>query len=212
MKLTSATARVSLPNTGFGVGTGDFTLDIWVKVHDEFVGSTLLQLNENYAAWDIRCGLGTNILCWSYDDTCPCTSGAGLGFCTAQKPPTGWHHWAYQRQAGSATLWVDGKLESTDGSSTVIQALSPVSIGKPAGYPATEALPALVGPTRFSKVARYAGPFTPEKRWVVDANTVAQWLVDQPLGTTLVDEAGGENTSTSVAQAVAWDQDTPCTQ
>jgi hypothetical protein len=25
-----------------------------------------------------------------------------------------------------------------------------------------------------------------------------------------VDEAGGDNSSTSVANAVAWDQDTPC--
>ena len=48
--------------------------------------------------------------------------------------------------------------------------------------------------------------FTPANTWPVDANTVAQFLTSSALGTTLVDEAGGDNVGT-IDQG--WVTDTP---
>ena len=67
-----------------------------------------------------------------------------------------------------------------------------------------------VGPVRISRVARYDGPFAPRAFWVVDPDTVAQYLTSRGFdGTTLHDEAGGDNDGTASANIVATTE-TPC--
>ena len=87
----------------------------------------------------------------------------------------------------------------------------PLSLGKPSGYPASTAATMLLGPWRFSSTTRYPSPpFAPAKTWVVDGNTVSQFLVDRDFVTALVDEAGGDNSSTSSSGVSPEALDTPC--
>ncbi len=212
IKLLSPEARISLPNTGFGTGHGDFTLDYWAKYHGEFTGERLFHTNEDYSAWYIGCGVANDgvAFCRSYDDSGPGGSGNGNGHSDFSFPTEGWHHVAYVRASNVAYVYVDGVRVASDPIAVEIKAMSPVSIGKLAGYEVSGAAPAFVGPIRFSNVARYTEPFTPETSWRVDEVTVAQYLVDEPLGSSLVDEAGGNNTSTSLADVAISNDDSPC--
>ncbi len=215
LKLLSNSARISMYNTGFGTGQGDFTLDLWAKFHGEFEGQRLFDTNEEYLAHHIECTMAPDgeSRCRSYPDRCEpaCEPGHGQGFCKFTFPKAGWHHLAYVRASNVTSVYVDGALVATDSMTVDILAKSAVAIGKPDSGAQLGAAPALVGPLRFSNIARYSGRFTPAMSWPVDAYTVAQYLVEQPLGEALVDEAGDDNTSTSEQDVQAWDQDVPCT-
>jgi hypothetical protein len=112
---------------------------------------------------------------------------------------------------GTAWQYLNGALAKTQtGLAPVINATSPMSIGWPSGYAAASnpAAPVSVGGIRYSKTARYSGgtSFTPATTWAVDSNTIAQFLTTAGLGTTLVDEVGGDNVGT-IDQG--WVSDTP---
>jgi hypothetical protein len=96
-------------------------------------------------------------------------------------------------------IFLDGIETDVGANATPLTVTSGTSIGKPAGYATQCAAPVFFGASRFSLGARYTGPFTATRNWSVDSSTVAQWLTTQAFdGSTLVDEAGGDNSSTSV--------------
>lgn len=193
-------ARMSVKPVGFGVGPGDFTLEAWVVVREPN-GSDICGMNESYAVSSVGLLLSTpSVQCIVYNP-----KGAGVGSGTAilggPAPPVGqWTHVACVRKSSTLTLYLDGKPVSWGPVATDLVELSPFSIGFPEWAsvggkpdPGTSSL----GPIRFSKTARYSGPFTPNADWPIDADSVAQFLTKLPYspGTTnpLVDEAGGDN-------------------
>jgi uncharacterized repeat protein (TIGR02543 family) len=203
MKTTSTTARISVPSTGFDVGTGDYTLEAWIKPHTDFAGCTsyssaLFQMNENYGINSFTCRYGLSdrlIYCSAYG------GGPGDPYVYSTPLTVGtWHHFAYVRSNGTHAMYLNGVRTDIGPNTTALWSTSPTSFGKPSGYGDQCAPPVVFGATRFSRIARYSQSFTPARSWPVDAHTRGQWLTSQTFdGTTLVDEAGGDNSSTAVS-------------
>ncbi|MBI3201123.1 MAG: LamG domain-containing protein [Myxococcales bacterium] len=214
MKLSSAAATVSVPSTGFALAGGPFTFETWLKVHDEFPrdpnSSFIFATNESQTNWfslllNANGGLGP-----MYQQ-----SPSFCSFAPASKSIADgqWHHVAVTRSGNASTLFIDGVADLVDnltwygcacaanGQPTVcLSGSAPARFG---AIGSLKAAPVSLGRVRLSSTARYTGSFTPAKSWALDASTVAQWIVSQPfLGATLVDEAGGQNTSTSLLAVV----------
>jgi hypothetical protein len=220
MRATSPTARISVNNTGFARGSGAWTFEFWVRIHDLFVSEggiadpsegRLFDMNENYAAYAIRPRVfpGRALTAYTYNNT------TGPHNIIIPAPPlaaddTSWHHFAMTYDgAGTGRLFIDGGLAGKQtGAAPDIQATSPMAIGKAAGYAPYMASPVSLGGIRYSKVDRYPGDtsFAPAASWSVDGNTIAQYLTFQGLGPTLVDEAGGDNVGTVYE---GWEPETP---
>jgi len=158
-------------------------------------------MNENYAANAIRPGLsyGRRLSGYTYNNS----SGPHNFEMFSNPIPDGdttWHHFAMVYDgASTGRIFVDGVMAAKQLQvAPVINATSPMAIGHAAGYSGYETAPVSLGGIRYSKTVRYAGDnsFVPANNWAVDANTIAQYLTQQPLGATLVDEAGGDNTGT----------------
>jgi hypothetical protein len=207
IKATLENARVTFPPTGTDVGSGNFTLEFWVKPHDEYPtegdASVVFQGNENHGINTVVCrySLSTHrVSCWTYGNSgnSPIVSSSPLAVGE-------WGHIAFVRSGLTEALFTNGSLtESVDTSIVTLVAMSNFAIGEPNGYPQQSAAPMFYGPFRFSKSARYAVNFVPVKGWAVDADTVAQWLVSTPFdGSTLIDEAGGNNNGSHIRGFIA---------
>lgn len=207
MRSTATSSRISVTNTGFGVGGGAWTFEFWIRIHGQYATSamdqtsgSLFDMNESYTAHAIKPKLldMRRILASTYNNT----SGPHNMSLFSSSLGTDWHHFAMVYD-GSGTGWayLDGVLTGTQtGMGPNIQANSPMAIGKPSGSPYTSynTAPVDLGGIRYSSSARYPGvpSFTPKNDWAIDAQTIAQYLTQQGLGATLVDEAGGNNTGT----------------
>jgi Concanavalin A-like lectin/glucanases superfamily len=210
IKLTSTAAHLSLSATGMGFGAGDFTVELWLKQHTDFANqqAALFVSNESYSASSIILAihLGRYAAC---KVTEPIPSGAP-GLEATIPTDAAWHHVACVRRAGALGLFVDGveRAAGPNGESIVVP--STAALGRPAGSPSLDAAPLFIGPTRISRVARYAGAFTPRTFWGNDADTIALYLTSRGFdGTTIHDEAGGDNDATSTTGVIAT-TDTPC--
>jgi hypothetical protein len=216
MRIGQASATVSAPSTGWSLGTGDWTLETWIKAHDAFAGGSVFVLNEATLTNDVRLAYDSttgNVKCTTYSGSCPCGKGTGNMSLSAGPIHDGaWHHVACIHTGGVGKLYVDGAESDTDIVTTSLTPTSDIAFGQAsddAGGATNVAAPVLVGPFRFSNVVRYVSSFTPAHTWSLDANTVTQYLVAGPFAGALVDEAGGKSTSTS-ASGVTASPDTPC--
>jgi hypothetical protein len=209
MRSTMTMSRISVANNGFGVGTGAWTFEFWVRIHGLYATSDaanpstghLFDMNEDYAAYAIRpiLGSGRKFMGYTYNDT----SGPWNFEMFSNPIPDGdttWHHFAMVYDgASTGRIFLDGAMAAKQLQvAPVVNATSPMAIGHAAGYGGYETAPVSLGGIRYSKTVRYAGDasFVPANNWVVDANTIAQYLTKQALGATLVDEAGGDNVGT----------------
>lgn len=214
MNITQAAANISAPDTGWNLGAGDWTIETWVKAHDSFTGGVIFTLNQGYLTNDIRFQYDNTtgkLWCNTYSGSCPCGKGTGNLNLMSQPINDGkWHHAACVRNGGAAKMFVDGAQVDSDIISTSLVPASGIAFGRPSGYPSYAAAPVLVGPFRFSSVARYMSAFVPAKTWPIDGSTVTQYLTSSPFANnTLTDEAGGNNTSSS-ATGTSPSNDTPC--
>ena len=198
MKATAAPARLYCANTGMGVRGGAWTIEYWVRIHQEFAGGHIFTMNENYAAYAIKAfaysdGTTNNI---TYNDT---SGSHNLAFPFSLSVGE-WHHVGMTYDgAGTGRLYVDGAVVATQtGAAPDIRATSPFVFGKAAGYAAYSVAPVHLAGFRYSGAVRYPDgtSFDPAIDWAVDGSTIAQYLVAQPFAAGLVDEAGGDNNCT----------------
>jgi hypothetical protein len=207
VRINQANANISAPSTGWNVGTGNWTLEAWVKAHDAFTGGGIAFLNESYLTNEVRFFYDNTtgkVGCSTYSGSCPCGKGTGnMNMASGAINDGSWHHVACVRTGGNGKLYVDGQQVDTDIISTSMIPASNIGIGQPTGYPSYGAAPVLLGPIRFSSVARYTATFTPAANWSVDSSTVTQYLVADAFAGTLIDQAGGDNTSTSASGVIA---------
>ena len=173
-----------------------------MRPHHEFSGCSdgvvLLQMNESYGVNGFTCrySIGEQAaFCSAYD------GGPGNPYVRSGLLEVGqWHHVAYVRTAGIHRIYTDGVLSDAGVNATPMYASSGIAIGQPGGYPTQCAAPVSFGAIRFSNTSRYSSTFVPRRGWTVDAYTVAQYLTDTTFdGSTLVDEAGGDNNGLSNA-------------
>ncbi len=193
-------ARLSVVPVGFGVGSGDFTLEVWLAVAPGST-SSICGMNEQYAVSAVSLGATSKFVrCIVLS---PKGVGIGSGSAVISGPPltpSRWTHLACVRSGSTLTLFVDGQPSNAGPVATDLAELSPFSIGVPgyvSGTPDSGSSAMTLGPLRFSKTARYTAAFTPTTSWLIDADSVAQFLTQLPYtpGSTnpLVDEAGGDN-------------------
>lgn len=197
-------ARVAVNPVGLGVGTGDFTLELWLARHAGFDGRGVIVMNEDNPVNGVR------ILSTQNDIRCELVSDKGsspqAGSAFLLGPPLHnevWTHLACVRSGNTLTLFAAGQVAAKTAVSASVLELSSMAFGMPlvwSAAPASRGAPVSIGPTRFSNTARYSGAFSPKAKWPLDANTVAQWLTQDAFQPTapiaLLDEAGANNNGT----------------
>lgn len=203
-------ARLSVQPTGFGTGTGDFTVELWyARSAGEPAREGVITMNEAFSTNAVRVHVGAEqVSCLVY-----ATAGTAHVLAPAPEPET-WTHLACVRQSGVLRLFVAGALAASAPVSASVLELSPTAIGAPL-FAGDGAAPMKLGPLRFSKVARYGAPFFPTAAWVVDGDTVAQFLTQSafvPGPAPLVDEAGGDNAVSDYGGFEPALSDVPCGQ
>jgi hypothetical protein len=211
IRATSGTAHASIANPGFGVGSGDYTLEFWVKPHGEFPGCadgvSVIQMNEDYGVNGFTCRLNSDpwtIGCSAY--------GGSVGMPYVRTSPLAagaWHHVALVRSGVTVRIFTDGLMTEATSNDVPLVATSGVSLGRPGGYPTQCAPPVSLSSLRFSSVARYPGvvSFTPQATWPIDSSTVAQFLTSQGLvGGNIIDEAGANN---NIIGVTGWTAESP---
>lgn len=90
-----------------------------------------------------------------------------------------WHHIACIRSEAELVLFVNGVREDYRPCDTNIEEPNRIQLGHPTRpdepVPRDEAMS--LGPFRISRGVRYSGLFEPQRQWVIDDDTVIQYLV-----------------------------------
>lgn len=211
VKITARAARLSLPTTGMSVGAGDFTLEVWVRRHGEFVtgGYVFMGADSTHEGLpSIQVRVDGRVVCGLVQAGGTPQDNAA----SAKALDAAWHHVACVRSAGQLTVYVDGVASGSVPSAIAVTSAEAATVG---GWPSSplpyEAAPVVVGPVRYSRVARYKAAFAPRSFWRVDGDTVLQYLTTQAFnGDKVVDEAGGDNPASHVWGVIASEEDVPC--
>ena len=173
------------------LGDGDFTFETWVRWHGTFPTAAtgtgnLFTTNEGSRpdSFTLDCrASGDSLRC-----ACLLATGSKVDEARVDVPVDGWHHVACVRNGPSLTAYGDGAAGSSTTTDVTLTAASGIAMGSTVEL---RAEPVSLGPTRLSRVARYAGPFLPARSFTVDPSTVLQYLVTRPFVTMfLVDESG----------------------
>ena len=142
-------------NSDFGFGTGDLTIETFVRLTAVGTDQHILDLR-NGSASDSALHIGiaaTDVIAVSYGSTQVITGTTAL--------TTGsWYHVAVSRDSGSTRLFVDGTQEGSTYADTNDYGVSkPLVIG--AIYDGTSELSGYIDEVRISSNARYTAGFTP---------------------------------------------------
>jgi hypothetical protein len=141
-------------NSDFGFGTGDFTVEGFVRLTAVDADQKLFDFR-NAAASDTALHIGiaaTNVVKVSYGST---EIISGITSLTADN----WYHIAVSRSSGSTLLFIDGTQEgSTYSDSNDYGNSKPLVVG--AAYDGTDELAAYVDEVRVSISARYTSSYT----------------------------------------------------
>jgi hypothetical protein len=206
--LNAPDAHISSPTSqGFSIGTSDFTVELWVKVHAEFSnGQAIYHMNEQYLVNGFRVGYvvaDKQYYCNTYNSS----ARKNPWITTPAVIDNAWHHVACVRNSTMFSIFLDGKLTATDFIEVSLSSTSPSSIGQVEGYKnemAYSAAPVYLSSIRFSKVARYHDNFVPERFWNIDTETVSQYLVSKPyVNNVLRDETNTANNGSGSKSVLA---------
>ncbi len=215
IRLTTPKAFAQFTPSGFDVGQGDWTLEVWTKLSGPL--APLVVTNPGYGINTIALYLESDpprLRCSMYVEPMDPTKNTTV---SERSVALGlWQHLACVRKNNELRAYVSGEPSAAAVADAVLAAN-----GKTAILGAYNTLlldtPLLLGPLRFSRVARYGEAFAPAPRWPIDKDTVAQFLVyaqAQDVGTTLIlrDEAMNGNQAQTQGGIVVEEEDTPCSQ
>ena len=139
-------------NPAFGFGTGDFTLEAWVRRQASDCALFDVRKTANDAGALVAYISANGYLSW-YDSSAKNS--------TTQHIPVGeWMHVAYSRSSGVLHMFVGGVLVRSDAKSSDFGAARPLRIGRDVVGGAR--FPGYIDDLRITKgVARYTASFTP---------------------------------------------------
>jgi len=170
-------------NNDFSYGTGDFTIEFWIRAN-----STSTQY-----LWDQRSSSGTVIPGIYLSNTLRyATAGVDRITGTTAVTTGTWNHVAVSRASGDIRLFLNGVQEGTTYNDTSTYAQSEVKIG--IEFDNTDAYNGYIDEVRVSKgVARYTSTFTvATAAFIADSNTVLLLHLDGGNNsTTIIDDAVG---------------------
>ena len=142
-------------NSDFGFGTGDLTIETFVRLTAVGTAQHIIDLRDGSASDSaLHVGIAaTNVIAVSYGSTQVITGTTAL--------TTGsWYHIAVSRDSGSTRLFVDGTQEGSTYADTIDYGVSkPLVIG--GIYDGTSELSGYIDEVRISSNARYTAGFTP---------------------------------------------------
>jgi hypothetical protein len=114
-------------STDWAFGTGDFTIDGWIKLADGNENYMIAQIVDGSHYWRFGHSGAPDTITFGMEN-----GGANLGvFSAALTQDTDWHHIAVTRQGTTFRIFVDGVLGSTDTgiTETMPDFASPLQIG-----------------------------------------------------------------------------------
>lgn len=194
--MTSSVASVQFQETGYGLGGGPYTFELWLRVPEspnQDRLARLLTLNEAYVdggiLWNFDPRTGV-LSCSTYRET-PLLQ---VTVTSARLDDHEWHHIACSQDGDTLRLWTDGRVTDSQPGQVLLEARSSLAMGQASGYAAQPAMIVDLGPFRVSRSVRYGLRFDPASDWSVDDDTVSQHLVQLGLSNdVLFDEVGGDN-------------------
>lgn len=183
------------PSPDFNFGTGDYTVEFWIKVDlrmDDSSGTGYQRiicprLSSNvdgaFQIWLI------NSLAASYGPymTIGLVASSGLGTLSSTVVPMNdrqWHHVAFVRVAGMSKCYLDGgfKSEGVDGTNYTLAGTEGVRVGSRADLSSVAFFSGNIQDLRITKgVCRYTGNFTPPDRFLSDTNLSGTVLTTEGL-------------------------------
>ena len=149
-------------SNSFGLATGDFTIEAWVKTS---AAGTLIDFRNyptDYGHFYLATG---GYLAFDH------TYGSIVG--TTTVTDNTWHHVAFVRYKNILTLYVDGADSGAAIANANIGSNRQARVG--AKVDGTNFFSGNIDELRVTKVARYVGEFTPQKYEYVDANNNKLW-------------------------------------
>jgi hypothetical protein len=162
----AANSRINVTsNAGYDFGTGDFTIETWVKF-PSIPGS------KNF--WDFRSGgtsVSPNVAIWSDGSIRyfgQASSGVGITGTAGRCSDAGWHHIAISKISSVTKMFIDGTQEGSNYTDTYNYTSNGFAIGNgnnQAGI-GDSGCACYVAGTRITKgVGRYSTTFTPSQRY-----------------------------------------------
>ena len=145
-------------STDFGFGTGDFTVECWVKTA---TSGTVLDLRSSSGELGLFAISGGFISLWN-------GSIHLQGFTNVTTDA--WVHLAWVRSAGVVSMFVNGVLDGVSATSATFGTTRPVRIG--ADIASANFFSGYIDDLRVSKVARYAVEFSPSAVPFLDGTAV----------------------------------------
>jgi len=145
-------------HSDFNFGTGDFTLEMWVKTADTS-GDYLFTYGEGDDKHLSSYISSPNLLFGLYDGGWTSTTTSGQSVVDNE-----WHHVAYVRAGSTLSCYIDGISRGSVSNSTNLTTLAGGSTGGPfhiGGYSGGGNMDAYIDEVRISNVARYSGSFAP---------------------------------------------------
>lgn len=136
-------------NTAFNFGTGDFTVELWIKTNIKinyqsiFISADASLWLHTDSAGNLIYGAGSGDRLTGYGQVCD----------------DAWHHIAITRFSGTVRLFIDGVQKDTTSNTTSINLTTPITIGT---YSSSRYYTGYIDDLRITKgVARYTANFTP---------------------------------------------------
>lgn len=205
IKLTSAGGRALLPGEGMAFGEGDFTVELWIQRHTDFAASKASLFTSNSVNAE-----GAIVIVGDLTSLhCSVNTSTSVTFPSVPLPSDlAWHHFACARRAGTLTLYLDGTPAAQQVNSRRVLGGGAAAIGQI--YANYQALPALIGPMRVSRSSRYGGAFVPRTFWLVDSDTVAQFLTGRAFDGSLTDEVAKSSDAGAPITSIVSTTNTPC--
>lgn len=154
----------------FSLGTGDFTIEGWVRLTEDFSSTDTTVWNFMQSSTDatnMRLSVpgATNRFVFRAGGANRITSDADWALNT-------WYHIAIVRNSGVTRMYINGVSQSTTYTDTNNYPARVMNLGR-VGYVSQRLLPGLIDELRISKVARYTANFTaPTSAFTNDTNTL----------------------------------------
>ena len=174
-------------STDFGFGTGDFTIDLWIKPNSVAVGDKHIFDTRDSGA-DANAGrlyLAGDQLRYNIGVSDVVTSGA-----TTLSANT-WYHIAVSRSGTDLRLFVDGVEVGSTTNSTDLGSTKRLFLGS--NFEGSNVYPGYIDSVRVSNTARYTEEFTtPNGPFSGDANALLLLNFDEGDGKLYTDDWSGE--------------------
>lgn len=157
-------------NSALTMGTGDYTVELWIKVPDTANGGIWSNRNTSVGKYDNQLAVVGGKLSWS--------NGSSWALQSAPLSINTWYHCALVRSGGTATMYIDGVSAgsvywNTNMTGSRQFAVGALTNGALSGRGSFDSV-------RFSNVARYTADFTPHTTpFIPDANTLVLYHYDK---------------------------------